>query len=78
MVGNVEGEGDHALRKGLVGAAVVDEAIEIIFDLLSDGWDVEKLIRSDCVIPHKGYEGARLFHLRNTSTTCELSLNTLK
>lgn len=66
---DVEGEGDHAAGEGTVGAAVADELVQVVTDLLGDPLRLEKFLCGDVVAAQQGLKCPRFVHLSRSGGT---------
>lgn len=66
---DVECEGDHAAGKGPMGAAVLDEPLQVVTDLLGDALRLEKFLCRDVVATQQGLKCPRFVHLSRSTRT---------
>lgn len=69
LVVDVEGEGDHAAGEGPMGAAVLDELVQVVADLLGDALRLEKFLCRDVVAAQQGLKCPRFVHLNHSART---------
>lgn len=69
QVVDVEREGDHATGEGAMGAAVLDELVQVVADLLGDALRLEKFLCRDVVAAQQGLKCPRFVHLSYSTRT---------